>query len=131
MFKEKTTEKFVIKKALPLSGEVRISGSKNAALPILAATLLTEDTVVLENVPQLSDIEDMLTLLRGFGARVERGENALFVNCAHIKNQVPDISATKKIRASFLLAGALLGRFGECSLQMPGGCGITSTAARC
>ena len=121
---EKNTEKFIIKKALPLSGDVRISGSKNAALPILAATLLTDRSVTLENVPALSDIEDMLTLLSGFGAKISRSAKAISIGCEQIENRVPDHNVTKKIRASFLLAGALLGRFGKCSLPMPGGCGI-------
>ncbi|MBQ9518576.1 MAG: UDP-N-acetylglucosamine 1-carboxyvinyltransferase [Firmicutes bacterium] len=121
---EKTTEKFIIKKAMPLSGEVWISGSKNAALPLLAACLLTEKSVTLENVPALSDIDDMLTLLSGFGAKISRGGKTLTVDCGNIENRIPDQSVTKRIRASFLLAGALLGRFGSCRLPFPGGCGI-------
>ncbi|MBQ8940742.1 MAG: UDP-N-acetylglucosamine 1-carboxyvinyltransferase [Firmicutes bacterium] len=117
-------EKFIIKKAAPLSGTVKVSGSKNAALPILAAALLCEEEIQLENVPNLSDISVMLELLTGLGAKAERNGKNLKICCKSITNNVPDYETTKKIRASFLLAGALLGRFGSCSMPMPGGCGI-------
>lgn len=117
-------EKFFIKKAKPLTGQVRISGSKNAALPILAAALLSRGTVNIENVPDLSDITVMLSLLWGFGVRENSNGSTLTLDCRNVENFIPDYSETKKIRASFLLAGALLGRFGCCAMPMPGGCSI-------
>lgn len=117
-------EKFVIKKSNGLSGRVKISGSKNAALPVLAAALLSEDRIRIENVPDLSDISVMLSLLRVFGVRTESCGSVLDLDCRDLQNAIPDYRVTKKIRASFLLAGALLGKFGYFAMPMPGGCSI-------
>ncbi|MBR6399657.1 MAG: UDP-N-acetylglucosamine 1-carboxyvinyltransferase [Firmicutes bacterium] len=118
------TEKYLIKKAAPLSGTVEISGSKNAALPVLAASLLCSGKITVLNVPKLSDVDVMLDLLAYFGADVKRSADTVTVDCGSVQNRTPEYETAKKIRASFLLAGALLGRFGSCSMPMPGGCGI-------
>src|SRR5213592_2240841 len=103
-------EKFVIEGGVPLSGTITAAGNKNGALPILAASILTEDEVVLRNVPRIRDVEFMLALLRGLGVRVEwHGDNELRI-CAAGMNEdaVVDRDASERIRASFLLAGPLL-----------------------
>jgi UDP-N-acetylglucosamine 1-carboxyvinyltransferase len=115
-------EKFVIEGGMPLSGTVVPAGNKNAALPLLAATLLTEEDVVLHNVPRIRDVDAMLALLEGLGARVElRGDNDVAVCSAGAEGPAPDRELSERIRASFLLAGPLLARFGRAEMPPPGG----------
>jgi UDP-N-acetylglucosamine 1-carboxyvinyltransferase len=116
-------EKFVIDGGVPLSGTIAPAGNKNAALPILAACVLTEDEVVLHNVPQIRDVEAMLELLEGMGVRVERREDHSIALCASAVGEDPvvDKGAAERIRASFLLAGPLLARFGRAVMPPPGG----------
>jgi UDP-N-acetylglucosamine 1-carboxyvinyltransferase len=116
-------EKFVIDGGVPLSGTITPAGNKNAALPILAACVLTEDEVVLHNVPQIRDVEAMLELLEGMGVRVERRDDHTIALCAGDvdENAVVDKDAAERIRASFLLAGPLLARFGRAVMPPPGG----------
>ena len=105
----------------PLSGRVRASGNKNGALPILAACLLTEETVTLENVPRIRDVDTMLGLLAQLGAEAEwTGPNAVSVRAQNITHEV-DEELASRIRASFLLAGPLLARLGRASVSPPGG----------
>src|SRR5881398_732704 len=108
-------EKFVIEGGVPLSGTITAAGNKNGALPILAASILTEDEVVLRNVPRIRDVEFMLALLRGLGVRTEwRGDNELRLCAAGMsQDAIVDREASERIRASFLLAGPLLARFGH------------------
>lgn len=115
-------EKFVITGGNKINGSIDISGSKNSVLPILAATLLISDTCIINNVPKLSDVYTMVELLKYYGADVEFAEN-IRVNCTNIDNRAPS-DKVKDIRASFLLVGALLGRFKKVSMYMPGGCNI-------
>src|SRR6476620_5615834 len=116
-------EKFVIEGGLPLSGTITAAGNKNGALPILAACVLTEDEVVLHNVPQIRDVEAMLELLEAMGVRIERREGHTIALCAAdvAQDAVVDKSAAERIRASFLLAGPLLARFGSALMPPPGG----------
>jgi UDP-N-acetylglucosamine 1-carboxyvinyltransferase len=116
-------EKFVIDGGVPLSGTIAPAGNKNAALPILAACVLTQDEVVLHNVPQIRDVEAMLELLEGMGVRVDRREDHSIALCASGVGQdaVVDKDAAERIRASFLLAGPLLARFGRAIMPPPGG----------
>src|SRR6478752_1662624 len=116
-------EKFVIDGGVPLSGTIAPAGNKNAALPILAACVLTEDEVVLHNVPQIRDVEAMLELLEGVGVRVERREDHSISLCAAgvDENSMVDKEVAERIRASFLLAGPLLARFGRAVMPPPGG----------
>jgi UDP-N-acetylglucosamine 1-carboxyvinyltransferase len=115
-------EKFVIEGRVPLSGTITPAGNKNAALPILAACLLTGDEVILLNVPRISDVEAMLGLIETLGARVEwRGPGEVSVQAADIGAQAPDRGLAERIRASFLLAGPLLARFGRATMPPPGG----------
>ncbi|MEK6228970.1 MAG: UDP-N-acetylglucosamine 1-carboxyvinyltransferase [Actinomycetota bacterium] len=115
-------EKFVIEGGQPLSGTLLPAGNKNAALPILAATLLTEEEVVLRNVPRIRDVQAMLDLLRGLGATVDRREDDSVAICtADVNHTELDPDLSERIRASFLLAGPLLARFGRADMPPPGG----------
>ncbi|HKN92991.1 MAG TPA: UDP-N-acetylglucosamine 1-carboxyvinyltransferase [Thermoleophilaceae bacterium] len=115
-------EKFVIEGGHPLSGTVVPAGNKNAALPALAACLLTEEDVVLRNIPRIKDVEAMVGLLDGIGVRVEwREDNVVALNAADARPQDVDPELSELIRASFLLAGPLLARFGSVDMPAPGG----------
>src|SRR5690348_2168315 len=113
---------FVVEGARPLSGTIRPSGNKNAALPIIAAALLTEHPVTLENVPRIRDTETLVELVRSVGAAAEwRGRNTLFIHAKEIRAADLDPVLCARIRASILLAGPLLARCGEVMLPPPGG----------
>jgi UDP-N-acetylglucosamine 1-carboxyvinyltransferase len=115
-------EKLVIEGGYPLSGTVVPAGNKNAALPILAASLLTEEEVVIANVPRIRDVEAMLALLEDLGVNVEwRDEHELSLRADSIGTGNVDADLASRIRASFLLAGPLLARFGEAHMPSPGG----------
>jgi UDP-N-acetylglucosamine 1-carboxyvinyltransferase len=116
-------EKFLIEGGYPLSGTVVPAGNKNAALPALAASLLTEEEVVLRNIPRIRDVEAMLRLLEHIGAQVEwREENTVAVCASEVRSEVEiDRELTEPIRASFLIAGPLLARSGRVVIPPPGG----------
>ncbi len=115
-------EKFVIQGGSPLSGEIVAAGNKNAALPIIAAVLLTEDEVVLRNVPRISDTETQVQLMELLGVKVEWGPgHELRLRADAVADTPVDEDAAAAIRASFLLAGPLLARFGEARMPPPGG----------
>jgi UDP-N-acetylglucosamine 1-carboxyvinyltransferase len=115
-------EKFVIEGGVPLSGTITASGNKNGALPILAACLLTDDEVILRNVPRISDVEAMVTLLQRLGARVQwLGDSEILIDSSSIGATEVDRTVAERIRASFLLAGPLLARFGSAQMPPPGG----------
>ncbi|HXV53541.1 MAG TPA: UDP-N-acetylglucosamine 1-carboxyvinyltransferase [Solirubrobacterales bacterium] len=114
-------EKFVIKGGPALSGEINAAGNKNAALPILAACLLTEEEVVLTNVPRIRDTETQVAVLEQLGVRVEWNDERLALRADGVTETGPDEALSAKIRASFLLAGPLLARFGEARMPPPGG----------
>jgi UDP-N-acetylglucosamine 1-carboxyvinyltransferase len=116
-------EKFVIQGGVPLSGTVRPAGNKNAALPLLAAAVLTSEPVVLRNVPKISDVGTMIDLIRDLGASVEwRGDNEVLLDAGGVSAEATiDRALSERIRASFLLAGPLLARFGRASMPPPGG----------
>ena len=115
-------DKFVIQGGMPLSGEITVAGNKNAALPILAACLLTDEEVVLSNVPRIRDVESQIALLEGIGAKAAwTGENELRVQADAVADVSVDEDLAARIRASFLLAGPLLARFGEARMPPPGG----------
>jgi UDP-N-acetylglucosamine 1-carboxyvinyltransferase len=115
-------EKFVIQGGAPLSGELTAAGNKNAALPILAACLLTEEELILHRVPRIRDTEAQIALLERLGVESAWiGDNSLRL-CAHgVSSAAVDEEMSSKIRASFLLAGPLLARFGEARMPPPGG----------
>ncbi len=117
-----TVETFVIEGGVPLSGTVRPAGNKNAALPILAACLLTADPVTVENVPRIRDVDAMLELVADLGVEVEWvGPNAVRVWAAEVARTRLDPELCTRIRASILLAGPLLARFGSADVPPPGG----------
>jgi UDP-N-acetylglucosamine 1-carboxyvinyltransferase len=113
---------FVIEGRRPLGGAIRAAGNKNGALPILAATLLTNEPVTLMNVPRIRDVDTMLDLLSELGADATwTGANEVQVNTSNVSTPAPDVALGSKIRASFLLAGPLLARFGRVTMPPPGG----------
>ncbi len=115
-------EKFVIQGGPALSGEITAAGNKNAALPILAACLLTDEEVVLTNLPRIRDTETQIAVLEAIGVRaLWSGENELRLQANGAIDTSPDEALSAKIRASFLLAGPLLARFGEARMPPPGG----------
>ncbi|RZI44951.1 UDP-N-acetylglucosamine 1-carboxyvinyltransferase [Herbaspirillum sp. HC18] len=119
-------DKLLITGGNRLSGEITISGAKNAALPILCAGLLTADTVQLSNVPHLQDVNTMLKLLRQMGLRVEQDGDRTALNGGAIQNLEASYELVKTMRASILVLGPLLTRFGEAKVSLPGGCAIGS-----
>ncbi len=115
-------EKFVIRGGAPLSGELTVAGNKNAALPILAACLLTEEELLLHRVPRIRDTEAQLALLERLGVEVAWiADNSVRLCAATVSEVSVDEELSKQIRASFLLAGPLLARFGEARMPPPGG----------
>src|SRR4051794_6862195 len=115
-------EKFVIQGGVPLSGELTVAGNKNAALPILAACLLTEEELLLHRVPRIRDTEAQIALLECLGVEVEwAADNSVRLCAKGVTDVSVDEELSKQIRASFLLAGPLLARFGEARMPPPGG----------
>lgn len=118
-------EQYVIKGGTPLKGEVEISGAKNAALAILAAAIMTDETVTVTNLPDVRDINVLLQSIEGIGAIVKReSKNSVKINGGTISSVTVDYEYIKKIRASYYLLGALLGRFSKAEVALPGGCDI-------
>ena len=110
----------------PLAGEVRISGAKNAALPILTASLLTAEPLRLGNVPHLKDISTMLALLGHMGVRIESADGRVSLDASKVDNVVAPYEMVKTMRAAILVLGPTLARFGEARVSLPGGCAIGS-----
>jgi len=108
----------------PLRGEIRVSGAKNAALPILCASLLTADTLTLRNVPGLHDVRTMLALLRQMGVRIEQDGTQLALDARAIASPEAPYEMVKTMRASILVLGPLVARLGEARVSLPGGCAI-------
>jgi UDP-N-acetylglucosamine 1-carboxyvinyltransferase len=118
-------DKLVINGGVPLSGEVRISGAKNAALPILCAAILTPETLHVRNVPHLRDVTTKLSLLAQMGIEVSLDERlGVSLNAGRLNNRVAPYEMVKTMRASILVLGPLLARFGEARVSLPGGCAI-------
>src|SRR3954463_13857443 len=116
-------DKIVIHGGQPLSGSIKISGSKNSALPIVAATLLTREPCILHRVPDLSDLHYMLQILTHLGAQVERASGTVTVTAEKVESVAP-YDVVRKMRASVCVIGPLLGRCNEATVSMPGGCVI-------
>ncbi|MET0009235.1 MAG: UDP-N-acetylglucosamine 1-carboxyvinyltransferase, partial [Candidatus Thiodiazotropha sp. 6PLUC4] len=120
-------DKLIIRGGLPLSGEVRIAGAKNAALPILAATLLSESSMRVGNVPHLQDITTTMELLGGMGVSLMVDEKmGIEVDANTIKEFNAPYELVKTMRASILVLGPMLARFGQADVSLPGGCAIGS-----
>ena len=118
-------EQYIIKGGIPLVGEVEISGAKNAALPILSAAVMADEPVTLENLPDVNDINVMIHAIENLGARVERlDRHSIRINGGTITSHAVDYESIKKIRASYYLLGALLGKRRRAEVPLPGGCNI-------
>ncbi len=118
---------YIMKGGSPLVGDVVIGGAKNAALGILAAAIMTDETVIVENVPDVNDIKVLLEAMEGIGAIIERPDrHTVKVNGSQIHSVQVDYEFIKRIRASYYLLGALLGKYRESRVAMPGGCNIGS-----
>ncbi len=119
--------RYEIKGGFPLEGCVTISGAKNAAVAILPAALLVKGVCRIENVPDISDVRILLAILEGLGASIAHPEeNVVEIDCTHIRTTEPEAALVKKMRASYYLMGALLGRFGNCHVALPGGCNFAT-----
>src|SRR5690349_9006534 len=115
-------EKLLIEGGVPLSGTIVPAGNKNAALPLLACSLLTDEEVVLHNVPRIRDVEAMLALLADLGVTTDwRNENTVSLHADGVTSTEVNADLAERIRASFLAAGPLLGRFGSALMPPPGG----------
>jgi len=120
-------EQYIIKGGKPLQGEVVIGGAKNAALGILAAAIMTDETVTIDNLPNVNDINVLLQAMEGIGARIERiSDHVVKINGKGISSVDIDYEFIRKIRASYYLLGALLGKYKESRVALPGGCNIGS-----
>ena len=118
-------EKIMVEKSPPLRGNVRVSGAKNSALPILAASLLGTEDIILEDVPRLKDVEVICEVLTSLGAKVEfLDRETIKINSSNIKNYETPYELMSKMRASFLVMGPLLTRIGKTKTSLPGGCAI-------
>ncbi|MCI9525533.1 MAG: UDP-N-acetylglucosamine 1-carboxyvinyltransferase [Lachnospiraceae bacterium] len=120
-------EQYVIKGGNPLVGEVEISGAKNAALAILAAAIMTDETVTIDNLPDVRDINALLQAMTDIGAKIERIDaHTVKINGSFVKDIPVDYESMKKIRASYYLLGSLLGKYKRAEVTLPGGCNIGS-----
>ena len=119
-------DKLLIAGGARLSGEIAISGAKNAALPILCSALLTREPVTYTNVPRLNDIGTLLRLLEQMGVKVSREGDTVTLDASGVDNPVASYEMVKTMRASILVLGPLLARFGTATVSLPGGCAIGS-----
>lgn len=117
-------QSFIIKGPTKLKGTISASGSKNAALPIIAASILASGVTTLKNVPNIVDIQNLLKILKGLGARTNFENNVLTIDTKDINSYIPDKKLVKNLRASVLLMGSILARFGKVEIPTPGGCFI-------
>ena len=120
-------EQYIIKGGHPLVGEVEIGGAKNAALAILVAAIMTDETVLIDNLPDVSDINVMLDAIGEIGAMVQRiDRHTVRINASTVQNVSIDYDSMKKIRGSYYFLGALLGKYRKAEVPLPGGCNIGS-----
>ena len=117
-------DKLIIKGNAKISGSVNVHGSKNSALPIIVSSLLSENTLKLSNVPNVVDVLNLLKLLKNYGVKIEYKNDKLKINPKKIKNLSADYDVVRKMRASILILGPLLSRFGDAKISLPGGCAI-------
>ncbi|MBT3902196.1 MAG: UDP-N-acetylglucosamine 1-carboxyvinyltransferase [Pelagibacteraceae bacterium] len=117
-------DKLIIKGNADLKGSIKIKGSKNAALPIIISSLLSNETLKLKNIPKLDDIKNMIKLLRSYGSTIKRNKDQLEISCKKIINKDADYDIVRKMRASILILGPLISRFGTAKISLPGGCAI-------
>ena len=119
-------DKFLITGGVKLEGEVRISGAKNAVLPLLAATILTDDPVTIRNVPNLKDVHTISKIIAGLGVTISYEGDTVYADASTLSNQFAPYDLVKTMRASILVLGPLLARYGNAKVSLPGGCAIGS-----
>ena len=117
-------DRLIIKGKSDLKGSIDIKGSKNSALPIMVSALLSKKPLKLKNIPKLDDIDNMSKLLRSYGAAIKSQKDSLEIKCHKITNVDADYDIVRKMRASILILGPLLARFGKARISLPGGCAI-------
>ena len=117
-------QKLEVLGAKKLKGQIKISGSKNASLPILAATLLSNKKVILNNLPKVKDIETMITLLKSLGSTIKFNKKKLIVDNSKQNKKIASYNLVKTMRAGILVLGPLLAKFGNAKVSLPGGCAI-------
>ena len=114
----------IIKGGNPLKGTVTVSGAKNAAVAILPAALLSDEPCVVDNLPDILDVKVLSHILQRMGAKAEFKHNIMAIDPRGVENQAVPYDLTRHMRASYYLLGAMLGRFGEATIALPGGCVI-------
>ena len=115
--------KYIVHGGKPLFGEVEISGAKNAAVAIIPAAILVDGVCRIENIPQISDVTAILKILEQLGASIRSiNRHTVEIDSRHVHSTTPSFDLVRRIRASYYLLGALLGRFGKATVAMPGGC---------
>jgi len=119
-------DKFLITGGVKLDGEVRISGAKNAALPLLAATILADSPITITNVPNLKDVNTLVKLIGGLGVTIGYENDTVKADTSTLDNQFAPYELVKTMRASILVLGPLLARYGNAKVSLPGGCAIGS-----
>ena len=117
-------DKLIISGNAKLKGSIDVKGSKNSALPLLVSSLLTDKDLILSNLPDLEDINNMQKLLKEYGVSIKNRKNEITLNGKNIFNRVADYDIVRKMRASILILGPLLSKFGEAKISLPGGCAI-------
>ncbi len=118
---------YIVRGGTPLNGTVTISGAKNAAVAIIPAALLIDGKCRVENIPDISDVHDLIDMLVAMGAQVQRVSGSTWeFDCSHVRQTKAPFDQARKLRASYYLIGALLGRFGQAEVAMPGGCDFGS-----
>ncbi|MBX9866523.1 MAG: UDP-N-acetylglucosamine 1-carboxyvinyltransferase, partial [Burkholderiales bacterium] len=117
-------DKLIVNHSMNLKGDIRVSGAKNAALPIVCASLLTADQLVLKNVPQLKDIYTLEKLLGGMGVKIDFTDDVMKFDASNVTSLVAPYELVKTMRASVLVLGPLVARFGYAEVSLPGGCAI-------
>ena len=116
--------KFIIKGGNKIDGEVQISGSKNAALPIIAATVLIKGKTILYNVPNIQDVQTMFEIIRNIGGTVQKKNNKVIIDTSQIHTyEIPE-ELMRKMRSSVILAGAIIGKYHKANFSYPGDCDI-------
>lgn len=115
-------DKLIITGQTRLSGSVTVSGAKNAVVAMIPATLLVNGISRIENVPHVSDVEKIINIIKNLGAKVTWEDNLLEIDASNISGYTANYDLVKKMRGSYYLLGALLGRFGKAQVALPGGC---------
>ena len=117
-------KKIVIHVGRPLKGEVTISGAKNSVVPLIPATILSDDIVTLDGVPDISDVESLIDIMTIMGAKIERKEDSLIIDPRGVKDMPMPFGKINSLRASYYFYGSLLGRYGQATVGLPGGCDL-------